>query len=142
MHHIGKVATVICILGVPSGGAWACTCPKWDAEFYANVSATIFVAEVERYDQSHPRAVDWREHRAVKGVPVKLRVLETLKGSPPPNGEMVAVGFEFACEPTFREGDRRILLLSKSQGSFLHLCSERPAESSKVEELKAALRKQ
>jgi hypothetical protein len=70
----------------------------------------------------------------VKGVPVRVRVLETLKGVPPPNGEMVAVGFEFACDPTFREGDRRILLLSKSQANFVHLCAERPAEASKIQE--------
>ena len=133
---------MLSVLGLSANAAWACSCPTWDARWYSEVAETILVVEIERYDQTQSRTVDWRNHRAVKAVPFKVRVLETLKGTSPPNGEMLAVGFEFACNPAFREGDRRILLLQRSRENYVHLCSERPAEASKVQELKAALGKQ
>jgi hypothetical protein len=141
MRHQRRIASTV--LGAALFGfgisAEACSCVRFDPNWWNAHTSDIFVAEVTAVDAEHPLTVDWGEHRNVNGLRVSYRVTEILKGAPRTGGSFTEVGFEFACNPQFQLGHAYVILLAAPDEERIGLCHTLPPTTEILGPLRAAV---
>jgi len=139
MRRFDRSFALAIILAIGSPMAYACTCVNWDPKYFAKEMAVVFVADVASIDDDNPESVTWNE-RPSKAVPFKIEVVELLKGAVPGDGQFLAVGYEYACSPYLRKGERRIFLLPQAVQRTVSLCNVQTPANEKILGLRNALK--